>query len=376
MSDARIPLARPSFGEDELALATSVLMSGQLTMGPALRRFEEAVRGACDTGYAVGCTNGTAALHLTLLALGVGPGDEVVVPAYTFPATANAAVHTGASVVFCDVEPGRDVSGPDQVAAALTERTKAVMLVHLFGCPADVAGVRAVTDAAGVALVEDAAGALGTSCDGRPAGSSGVAGCLSFHPRKAVTTGEGGAIVTNDAALAERLRALRHHGIHDGEFVDIGLNYRLSDVLAVLALPQLERLDDIVDARRWQAAIYDAALAELPGMDAACSGCTNMHEGDRHSYQAYVAHCDPELRDGLVRMLRERGVEAQVGTYCVPNLAPYRSRGYAPADTPNAVTAAASGIALPLFIGLRESEQEQVIETLGACLEQPDALRA
>jgi perosamine synthetase len=159
-------------------------------------------------GEAVGCSSGTAALHLALLAVGVGPGDEVVVPAYTFPATANAVVLCGARPVFCDVAPGLDVTDRERIEAVLTDRTRAVMVVHLFGYPMDLRAVRALCDERGLPLIEDAAGALGSIVNGRAAGSLGVIGCFSFHPRKLVTTGEGGAAVTKDPEMAHRMRRL------------------------------------------------------------------------------------------------------------------------------------------------------------------------
>ena len=220
MSEPRPPvrLARPELGDEELAAVAGVFRSRLLTLGPVLAEYEAAVAAAAGTEHAVGCANGTAALHLAYLALGLGPGDEVVVPAYTFPATANAAVLCGATPVFCDSAPGLDVAGAEQLEAAITPRTRALCVVHLFGFPVPMEPVLALARERGLAVVEDAAGALGARSDGRPAGAWGDVSCFSLHPRKLVTCGEGGAAATNDEALARRLRRLRQHGMEDGDF--------------------------------------------------------------------------------------------------------------------------------------------------------------
>ena len=245
-----VRLAVPDTGEAELAAVAAVLATGQLTMGPKVAEFEAGLARACRVEHAVAVSSGTAAIHLALLALGIGPGDEVIVPAYTFPATANAVELCGAGAVLVDVDPATFNTTPDLVEAAVTPRTRAVLGVHLFGRPLDWQGLEAAVP--GVALVEDAAGALGALCRGRPCGSLGVLGCLSFHPRKIVTTGEGGAVTTGSAELADAVRRLRHHGIVTHGDFDIpqpGLNYRLSDVLCALGIPQLARLEELLRAR-------------------------------------------------------------------------------------------------------------------------------
>jgi dTDP-4-amino-4,6-dideoxygalactose transaminase len=361
-----VRLARPALGADELAQVERVLASGQLTLGPVLAEYEAAVAAAAGTSFAVGCANGTAALHLAYLALGIGPGDEVVVPAYTFPATANAAVLCGARPVFCDVAPGTDVAGAEQLAAAITPRTRALCVVHLFGYPVDMEPVLALAQDRGLAVVEDAAGALGARTQGRPAGSSGDLACFSLHPRKLVTTGEGGAVATDDEALARRARRLRHHGMEDGDFPEIGLNYRLTDILAAIALPQLERLEAIVEARNAIAASYDRALAPLDGIEPAPAP---SGAGDRHAYQAYIARArDRATRDRLIAGLRERGVESQIGTYLVPGIAAYLARGEVPERTPVALDAAERGLALPLYESLTADEQARVLDAVGEVL--------
>src|SRR5207248_6674703 len=224
-----IRLARPDVGEEELAAVAEVLESGQLTMGPKVAELEAELARACEVEHAVAVSSGTAALHLALLALGIGEGDEVLVPAYTFPATANVVALAGAKPVLVDVDPVTMNIDPAAAAQRLTPKTKALLAVHLFGRPARL------EELPDVPLLEDAAGALGAEHRGRACGGLGLVGCFSFHPRKVVTTGEGGAVTTNDDALAERVRSLRHHGWSPSNAYDDmpagAYNYRLSDVL-------------------------------------------------------------------------------------------------------------------------------------------------
>jgi len=347
-----IRLARPDVGEPELAAIGEVLATGQLTMGPKVAEFEALLADACGTAHAVAVSSGTAAIHLALLALGIGAGDEVIVPAYTFPATANAVELCGGRAVLVDVDPSTFNTTPDHVVAAVTSRTRAVLAVHLFGRPLDWEGLEAA--APGVTLVEDAAGALGARYRGRPCGSLGVMGCLSFHPRKIVTTGEGGAVTTNDAELADSIRRLRHHGIVPRGDFDIpqpGLNYRLSDVLCALGIPQLERLDELHAARERIAAGYKERLAgmvELPG----------AAEADRHGWQAYVVRLD--RRDEALAALRADGIEVQIGTYAVHRLTAYRDQG----PFPGADAAFERALALPFHTRLIDGELDRVAEAL------------
>jgi dTDP-4-amino-4,6-dideoxygalactose transaminase len=343
-----VRLAFPDVGDAELDAIAAVLATGQLTMGPRVAEFEAGLARACSVDHAVAVSSGTAALHLALLALGVGPGDEVVVPAYTFPATANAVELCGAKAVLVDVDPQTFNTTPERVAAAVTPRTRAVLGVHLFGRPLDWDGLeRAVP---GVALIEDAAGALGALHRGRRCGSLGLFGCLSFHPRKIVTTGEGGAVTTDDPDLADAVRRLRHHGIvTEGEF-DIpqpGLNYRLADVLCALGIPQLGRLEELLRARERVAAAYGERLAGIAELPAAA-------DGDRHGWQAYVVRVD--RRDQVLAALREQGIQAQIGTYAVHRLSAYRDQG----PFPGADEAYERALALPFHTRLTDAELDRV----------------
>jgi dTDP-4-amino-4,6-dideoxygalactose transaminase len=321
-------------------------------MGPKVAEFEEGLAEACEVEQAVVVSSGTAALHLAVLALGIGPGDEVIVPSYTFPATANVVALAGAKPVLVDVDHETMNVRPDGVAAAITDRTRAVLVVHLFGRPARWAELEDAVPA-GVELLEDAAGALGARSAGRACGGLGRVGCLSFHPRKIVTTGEGGAVTTNDAELAETIRTMRHHGWREREMPSPGLNYRLSDVLCALGIPQLRRLEELLEERERLAALYGERLSgqvEVPSAD----------EGDRHGWQAYVVQLD--RRDDALRALHEAGIEAQIGTYAVHRLAAYGEQG----EFPGADAAYERALALPFHNRLTEDEVDRVCAVLTA----------
>jgi len=350
MSD-RIRLARPDVGEDELAAIRDVVRSGQLTMGPRVGEFEAAVAHAVGTAHAAVVSSGTAALHLALLALEIGPGDEVIVPAYTFPATANAVELCGARAVLVDVDPDTFVVDPAGVAAAVTPRTRAVMAVHLFGRPVDWEALQTAVPQ-GVVLLEDAAGALGARYRGTPCGALGVAACLSFHPRKIVTTGEGGAVATDEAALDAAVRRLRHHGWATlGEMPAPGFNYRLPDLLCAIGIPQLARLDELLAARERVARWYTERLEHFLLTPSAA-------DGDRHGWQAYVVQLD--RRDDALAALRGADIEAQIGTWALHRLEPYRPQG----SFPGADRAFERALALPLATTTTEAEVERVADVL------------
>jgi perosamine synthetase len=345
-----IRLGLPDVGEAELAEMRDVLESGQLTMGPKVAELEELLAGAVGTQHAVAVSSGTAALHVAVLALGLGPGDEVLVPAYTFPATANVVALAGAKPVLVDVDPVTMNMDPEDAQKRVTPRTKAILAVHLFGRPAPL---ERYPD---VAVVEDAAGALGASRGGVPCGSLGRLGCFSFHPRKIVTTGEGGAVTTSDDALAERVRSLRHHGWSPSDrFDDMpepAFNYRLSDVLCALGIPQLRRLDDLHANYERIARGYAERLAHL---DVAVPG---TDPGDVHGWQAYVVQVD--RRDEVMAALREGGIQCQIGTYALHRLGAYRDQG----SFPGADAAFERALALPLHQRLTEAEQDRVAAAL------------
>jgi dTDP-4-amino-4,6-dideoxygalactose transaminase len=338
-------------GREEADAVAEVLATGQLTMGPKVAEFEGLLAGACEVEHAVAVSSGTAALHLAVLALGLEPGDEVIVPAYTFPATANVVALAGLKPVLVDVDPVTMNIDPERVEP--TRRTKAIVAVHLFGRPARVEELPPVT------LLEDAAGALGSRRRGRACGGLGRLGCLSFHPRKIVTTGEGGAVTTEDAGLADAVRQLRNHGWKPPAFADMpvaGLNYRLSDVLCAVGIPQLRRLEELLAARERVAAGYAERLTGLPVV------VPEADEGDRHGWQAYVVQVDG--RDGVLAALRSRGIEAQIGTYALHRLSPYSDQG----PFPGADRAFERALALPFHTRLTEADLDRVAEALEAAL--------
>jgi perosamine synthetase len=347
--DAGLRLAFPDVGEEELDAVREVLESGALTMGPKVAELEELVAAACGVEHAVAVSNGTAALHLAVLALGIGPGDEVIVPAYTFPATANVVRLAGAEAVLADVDPSTFNLDVDRVYDAVTPRTKAVLAVHLFGRPLDWTALQSAVSPE-IHLLEDAAGALGARWQGMPCGGLGVLGCLSFHPRKIVTTGEGGAVTTGDAELAGSVRRLRHHGLDpDADIVAPSTNYRLADILCAIGIPQLRRLDELLAARTRIADAYTERLrgvVETPSAD----------EGDVHGWQAYVVRLD--RRDEALATLRAEGIEVQIGTYALHRLSAYADQG----PFPGADAAFERGLALPLHSRLTESELDRVAE--------------
>jgi perosamine synthetase len=352
MSDP-IRLARPDVGEAELSALAEVVGTGQLTMGPKVAEFEASIAAAVGTAHAAVVSSGTAALHLALLALEVGPGDEVIVPAYTFPATANVVELCGATAVLVDVDPDTFNLDVAAVAGAITSRTRAVMAVHLFGRPVEWEALQTAVPQE-VTLVEDAAGALGATYRGTPCGALGVAGCLSFHPRKIVTTGEGGAVTTDEAALDAAVRRIRHHGWATlGEMPAPGFNYRLPDLLCAIGIPQMARLEELLAARERVAGWYTERLEHHVLAPSAA-------DGDRHGWQAYVVQL--ERRDAALAALRDAGIEAQIGTWALHRLEPYRAQG----DFPGADRAFERALALPFATTTTEEEVERVASVLTA----------
>ena len=349
--DAGIRLGRPDTGERELAEVAEVLESGMLTMGPKVAEFEAEIARICEVEHAVAVSSGTAALHLAVLAFGLEPGDEVVVPAYTFPATANVVSLAGLKPVLVDVDP--ETMNIDPAKIEVGAHTKSILAVHLFGRPLPL------HELPDVPLLEDAAGALGARYRGRACGGLGVAGCLSFHPRKIVTTGEGGAITTSDDAFADAVRQMRNHGWRSLVPADMpvpGLNYRLSDILCAVGIPQARRIDELLAQRTHIAAGYTERLHDLPLL------LPRADDGDVHGWQAYVVQVDE--RDRILAELRAQGIEAQIGTYSLPLLGAYRDQG----EFPGARRVFERALALPFHTRLSEGDLDRVAEALRAAL--------
>jgi dTDP-4-amino-4,6-dideoxygalactose transaminase len=343
-----IRLGWPDLGEPELDEVREVLDSGMLTMGPKVAAFEAELARACDVRHALAVSSGTAALHLAVLALDLQPGDEVLLPAYTFPATGNVVALAGLKPVLVDVDP--ETMNLDAAQVRVGPRTKAVLAVHLFGRPARL---EELPD--GLPVLEDAAGALGARRRGRACGGLGLLGCLSLHPRKIVTTGEGGAVTTNDAGIADAVAAMRNHGWRSLVPPDMpapGLNYRLSDILAAVGLPQIRRLDELLAERTRVADGYTQRLGHLPVL------LPGADEGDVHGWQAYVIQVDD--RDRILEALRAQGIEAQIGTYALHRLAAYRSQG----DFPGAARVYERALALPFHTRLTDAELDRVAAAL------------
>jgi perosamine synthetase len=346
--NTRIRLGWPDLGERELAEVAEVLASGMLTMGPKVGEFETQLAAACEVEHALAVSSGTAALHVAVLALELQPGDEVLVPAYTFPATANVVALAGLKPVLVDVDP--ETMNIDIAKLDVGPRTKAVLAVHLFGRPARI---EELSDE--LLVLEDAAGALGAKRKGRACGGLGLLGCLSFHPRKIVTTGEGGAVTTNDDAVAASVAAMRNHGwrsLVPPDMPEPGLNYRLSDILAAIGIPQMQRLDELLAERTRVAAGYSERLRDLPVL------LPQADEGDIHGWQAYVLQVDD--RDRVLAELRAQGIEAQIGTYALHLLGAYADQG----DFPAAARVFERALALPFHTRLTDSDLDRVAEAL------------
>jgi dTDP-4-amino-4,6-dideoxygalactose transaminase len=344
---ATVRLGWPDVGEAELAEVAGVLETGMLTMGPKVAELEELLARACGVEHALAVSSGTAALHLAVLALGLEPGDEILVPAYTFPATANVVTLAGLEPVLVDVDP--ETMNVDPARVEVGPRTRAILAVHLFGRPARL------DQLPDLPVLEDAAGALGARRGGEPCGGLGLLGCLSFHPRKIVTTGEGGAVTTNDERIADAVRQLRNHGwrsLQDADLPVPGLNYRLSDILCAVGIPQLRRLDELLEARTRIAAGYAERLSGLP------LALPGADPGDVHGWQAYVVQVDE--RDAVLAALRAEGIEAQIGTFALPMLAAYRGQG----DFPGAARVFERALALPFHTRLGDGDLDRVAEAL------------
>jgi dTDP-4-amino-4,6-dideoxygalactose transaminase len=373
----RIAISAPATGEEEWQACREPLLSGWLTQGPQVAAFEKAFAERHQVAHAIAVTSCTTALHLALAAVGVGPGDEVIVPAFTWVATANAVLYCGATPVLADVDRITYNIDVDSVARKVTPRTRALIAVHLFGRCADVDALRAVLPA-GVALVEDAACAAGAAWQGRPVGTLGTVAAFSFHPRKSVTTGEGGMVTTNDTQLARRVDQMRNHGAtvseeqrHSGprpyllpEFDILGYNYRMTDLQGAVGLVQLRKLDTFIDERARWAAWYRDALDGIPWLR-----LPDEPRGIRHGWQAFVTYVDPQRapasRNDIMQRLEEQGIATRPGTHAVHMLAYYRERFVlSAADFPGARDCAEQTMAIPLHNRMSAEDYEYV----AACL--------
>lgn len=311
---AYLPVAQPSLGEEEFLNVGECVLSGWVSStGKFVRQFEEAMAAYCDTRHAVATCNGTAALHLALAALDIGPGDEVIVPSLTFIAPANAVTYVGATPVFVDSDRATWTIDPAAIEAAITPRTKAIIPVHLYGHPADMDRVQSIADRHGLSVVEDAAEAHGATYKGKRVGGIGDVGIFSFFGNKIITTGEGGMLVTNDDDIAQKARLLGSHGMSPERrywHTVLGFNYRMTNLQAAVGVGQMAKIDALVAARRKTAALYTEALSDIPGivLPPESDWCTNV-------YWLYSILVDPNIygmdRDGLENLLRVNQIDSR-----------------------------------------------------------------
>jgi perosamine synthetase len=355
----------PDVDEQELEQIREVLASGYLTQGPKVAEFERIVSRYIGCQFAFAMSSCTTALHLALVVLGIGPDDEVVVADYTFPATANVVVQQGAVPVFADIDTDTFTINPRDLAERITDRTRAIIVVDTFGCPADMDAIRDIADTRGIPVIEDAACAIGATYRGRQCGSLSTLGCFSFHPRKVVTTGEGGMITTSDSHLADRISLLRSHGgIRTGSwnsYEEPGFNYRMSDIQGAMGISQMKKLPELLERRRYLAAQLRNLIKTFPGVHP-----PEEPQWGGHIYQSFVLRLEAHLnRDKLVHDMRGRGIETTLGTYALHDQPFYRRRyGYRAGQLPNSHLAFQQCMTLPLYARMKGEDLALVAECL------------
>ncbi len=346
-------LSQPSVGIEEEKALRSVLRSGFYVQGRQVAAFEGLAARYLNVKHAMAVNSGTSALHLALLALRIGPGDEVIVPDYTFPATANAVELCQAKAVMVDIEARTFNIDPDQIKKHITSKTKAVIPVHLFGQTADMDPILALAKKYRIAVIEDAACAMGAQSKGRKAGSLGTLACFSFHPRKILTTGEGGLVVTDDQALAGRVKLLRNHGLESVngkiDLVCPGYNYRMTELQAAMGLVQLKKLPSLMMRRQNLAKAYAQQLRNIPWLS-----LPETLEGNSHAFQTYIVQLEEPLERGrFIAYLKRKGIEANIGTYAMHRLKYYKHKYRLQAGHyPVAEKIFQSTVALPFHEGL------------------------
>jgi perosamine synthetase len=366
-----VPFARPYFRGDEGEAVAATIASGWVSQGPRVREFEQRFAERVGAAHAIATTSCTSALHLALYGLGVSPGDEVIVPSLSFIATANAVWQCGATPVFADVDPATLNLDPEAAERAITPRTKLIMPVHQIGLPADMDSLMDVAARHGLAIMEDAACAIGARYKGQPIGSVGPVACFSLHPRKVITTGEGGVITVADDALADRLRQLRQHAMsvsdlarHNTDRVvfesypERGFNYRMTDMQAALGLCQLEILDEVLERRRVRCERYNEALSAIPEIETP----TDPPYASR-TWQSYCIRVRPEAgidRNELMQQLLDDGIGSRKGIMAIHEEAAYPGEY----DLPYTEAASHEMLMLPLFPDLTAEQQDYVIARL------------
>lgn len=371
----RVNVMRPWMGADEVLALTEVIASGWVAQGPKVAEFEREFANAMQANFAVATSNCTTALHLALIVAGVEAGDEVIVPSFSFIATANAPTYVGARPIFVDVDETTGCVTAEGIASVVTPRTRAVIVVDQGGVPVDFDPIRALCDPLGIVVIEDAACGAGSTYRGRPVGAGAVLAAWSFHPRKLLTTGEGGMLTTSNGEWAARARRLREHAMSVSatdrqasllappeEYIEVGYNYRMTDLQAAVGLVQLGRLPEIVRRRRELAEVYAAAIADITGLRAVADpswGTSNFQ-----SYWVELAEGFPIDRDGLMVALADAEISARRGI-----MAAHRQPAYWDVDTGEATLNTTERLTdntliLPLFHQLTDDEQQRVIDVL------------
>lgn len=372
----RLPVMEPSLGGNELKYVSDCISSGWISsQGTYVRKFEEAFAEYHGVPHAISVCNGTAALHLALVALGIGPGDEVIVPNLTFAASANVVIHCGATPVLADVTRETWTLDPDHVERLITPRTRAIMPVHLYGHPADMGPITALAEKHGLLVVEDNAEALGAEYRGRKTGTLGDAGCFSFFANKVITTGEGGMITCRDAGLAHRIQVYRDHGMEKTRrywHTVPGFNFRLTNLQAAIGLAQMEQLERFLSRRDEVVALYDKGLREVPGIT-----LPPREPWARNIHWLYSILVDEVAagisRDAMSTRLQDHGIETRPFFYPVHIQPPYER--HAREAYPVSVSLSASGLSLPTANDIRNEDVERVCMAISDIVKTARALR-
>ncbi len=363
----RIPLSSPDITSSEIEAVVAVLRTSRLSLGPVTEQFEAAVANCATVRHAVAVSSGTAGLHLCVRGLGIGEGDEVIVPSFTFVATANAIRYERATPVFADIDAATLNVDPRRIEEAITGKTRAIVVVHTFGVPADMTAILRIAERHGLAVIEDACEAIGAEHRGRMAGSFGHAAVFAFYPNKQITTGEGGAVVTQDEALARRIRALRNQGRYETDdwlqHSELGYNYRISEINCALGLAQMSRLKEILQKREAVASAYHCRLSQHPDLTLPPLA---IPEG-RISWFVYVVRLGDRSREEIMRGLAAKGIAS--GRYFAPiHLQPSYAAWRSSADLPVTEREASRTLALPFFNNIDTAVVDEVCHTLGGLL--------